>query len=267
MKRPCGFTLIELLVVIAIIAILAAILFPIFLSAKESARTASCGTNLQNISRALMMYRDDHGGRNCAIWQGRQGSYANASYDYGSFFFVITRYVGQKLEREGGAAGAGNDRNTVYRCPSARWLKQKLSEGYVKGHDGFAYTMNETGWTDKTYNGVFPGGGIRDSQVRHPSRLIFVAECMGWTGYGVAYGSGAIINNEYPSDRDGWTSVNPSRTEEIPLAQPGYLGKYHGSKSKIYNIRTSHNMGAMLLFYDGHSELRRTTKGENWSLF
>jgi len=55
-----GFTLIELLVVIAIIAILAAILFPVFAQARESARKASCQSNLKQVGNAWTMYIQDY---------------------------------------------------------------------------------------------------------------------------------------------------------------------------------------------------------------
>ncbi len=60
MTRKHGFTLIELLVVIAIIAILAAILFPVFAKAREKARQTSCTNNQKQIITATMMYAQDH---------------------------------------------------------------------------------------------------------------------------------------------------------------------------------------------------------------
>ncbi|HOM82691.1 MAG TPA: DUF1559 domain-containing protein [Armatimonadota bacterium] len=69
MKRS-GFTLIELLVVIAIIAILAAILFPVFARARENARKSTCQSNLKQLAQAVLMYAQDYDealpGANCA---------------------------------------------------------------------------------------------------------------------------------------------------------------------------------------------------------
>ncbi len=58
--RRKGFTLIELLVVIAIIAILAAILFPVFARAREKARQTSCLSNLKQLSLGVLMYAQDY---------------------------------------------------------------------------------------------------------------------------------------------------------------------------------------------------------------
>jgi prepilin-type N-terminal cleavage/methylation domain-containing protein/prepilin-type processing-associated H-X9-DG protein len=58
--RKPGFTLIELLVVIAVIAILAAILFPVFAQARERARMTTCVSNMRQIGSALIMYAQDY---------------------------------------------------------------------------------------------------------------------------------------------------------------------------------------------------------------
>jgi len=59
-RKRFGFTLIELLVVIAIIAILAAILFPVFAKARSRAQAAACMSNMNQLGKAVMMYADDN---------------------------------------------------------------------------------------------------------------------------------------------------------------------------------------------------------------
>jgi prepilin-type N-terminal cleavage/methylation domain-containing protein/prepilin-type processing-associated H-X9-DG protein len=81
-SRP-AFTLIELLVVIAIVSVLAAILFPVFARARESARAAKCGSNLRQIGMAAQMYFEDwddrlyfhHAGLEEITWASRLQPY------------------------------------------------------------------------------------------------------------------------------------------------------------------------------------------------
>lgn len=113
MKARHGFTLIELLVVIAIIAILAAILFPVFLHAKKTAQSSTCRSNMSQLGKALRMYQDD--------WMG---SVPNMS---GDCFWGQTKGNGcagwcENLFRY-------HRKIELYKCPSRRVT--------------FAYTMNE----------------------------------------------------------------------------------------------------------------------------
>src|ERR1700743_2750175 len=97
-----AFPLIDLLVVIAIIAILAAILFPVFAQAKEAAKKSVCLSNLKQISLADLMYTGDYDDRTCPVviiynsspatargaffYAGYTGNFANYDYSTGLLF-------------------------------------------------------------------------------------------------------------------------------------------------------------------------------------
>jgi prepilin-type N-terminal cleavage/methylation domain-containing protein/prepilin-type processing-associated H-X9-DG protein len=73
MRQRSGFTLIELLVVIAIIAILAAILFPVFAQARATARKAACVSNLKQIGLAFTLYAQDYDEQFVPHWVNSTG--------------------------------------------------------------------------------------------------------------------------------------------------------------------------------------------------
>ncbi len=101
MSRRAGFTLIELLVVIAIIAILAAILFPVFARAREKARQSSCLSNVKQLMLAIMQYVQDYDEMMPTCWTVIAGE----SYHHPYWYEKAEPYL----------------KNTqVFLCPSAR---------------------------------------------------------------------------------------------------------------------------------------------------
>src|SRR5579885_285931 len=104
-RRRNAFTLIELLVVIAIIAILAAILFPVFAQAREKARQTACLSNMKQIGLGLMMYLQDY------------DETLPMAQSYGGYNAALpsetSPYV-QKVQQYGTPASATN----IWNCPS-----------------------------------------------------------------------------------------------------------------------------------------------------
>lgn len=83
-RAATGFTLIELLVVIAIIAILAAVLFPVFASAREKARQTACASNMKQLGLAFVQYQQDFDETNPpgSNWYGQGNGWAGQLYPY-----------------------------------------------------------------------------------------------------------------------------------------------------------------------------------------
>ncbi|MFO7948228.1 MAG: DUF1559 domain-containing protein [Armatimonadota bacterium] len=128
MHRSAGFSLIELLVVIAIIAILAAMMFPVFSQAREKARSIACINNLKQISMALFMYAGDYGG------------------DMPTGTYVAEDVFGNVVEINGYEGWANHlypyTRNTqIFRCPSSGSTKISpvMEDNYAYNYDGLQH--------------------------------------------------------------------------------------------------------------------------------
>ena len=147
MKRK-AFTLIELLVVIAIIAILAAILFPVFARARENARRSSCASNLKQIGLGIMQYMQDSDG----IYPVQLETNPTVYWQYN-----VAPYLKS---------------TQIYSCPSAP------STIVFSGNSQFvAYGINY--WLD--YLGGYPIPAT-ESTISNPSGTILLCDTTGWAG-------------------------------------------------------------------------------------
>lgn len=126
-KTGCrkGFTLIELLVVIAIIAILAAILFPIFTAAQENARRTKCMSQLKQIGVATLSYADDYHGY-LPVFSTSDGS------ECYPLTYKLRNYVGGAGEYAGkSSTGVTQTRYRMWCCPSDNgWKPLKIKPSY-----------------------------------------------------------------------------------------------------------------------------------------
>ena len=170
-SRAKGFTLIELLVVIAIIAILAAILFPVFARARENARKASCLSNLKQIGLGLMQYTQDYDEKLPPSRQAMAvGSVNNPNYPWQ---MMVQPYLKSYQ---------------VFKCPSntsnnmVYWSNPTGNNGDDK--IGVSYVCNGTGdgnnrnfWGgDTPMNTAGNGGGASIARIKSAAQLVLVGE-------------------------------------------------------------------------------------------
>jgi len=157
-----GFTLIELLVVIAIIAILAAILFPVFARAREKARQASCSSNLKQLMLGILMYSQDYDEKfPTYLWgEGHAGNPNSCTWWAGSYPYV------KNLQ--------------IFACPSS-----DLAGSHTHGvwlHPPF----DQPGWTlNYGYNELIgnQGHGLKQARLNHVAETLVLADCIhSWIG-------------------------------------------------------------------------------------
>lgn len=183
-SKPRGFTLIELLVVIAIIAILAAILFPLFLRAKERARASSCLSNMKQIGVAIQLYVDTYNG--CYPDQGSVGiAYTGGDYNNGLGQQWINSFSHRYRDSAGRPAGVALvlskfvKNMNVFKCPS-EWRKTP------PGVFDFGLTY-ETGTSYYVKHGLcyfadMQRRPVTSSQVKYPTRATLLYEAAWHSG-------------------------------------------------------------------------------------
>ncbi|MBQ7256645.1 MAG: DUF1559 domain-containing protein [Abditibacteriota bacterium] len=226
-----GFTLIELLVVIAIIAILAAILFPVFAQAREKARAASCLSNVKQLGTALQLYIDDYD-ETLPVGYDPARPTTNLSADYNNYPAKCFPYMfAQGLQAEihywtwMDSIFPYVKNVKLYTCPSSGNIK--INNVYTCGY-GFNYKFTE----------YLPTGApqvIAYGSLNNPSKKVFLADTQvstaGWTDFIICPYTMRIRKNE---GAIAWVVGIPS-------------------------IR--HNDGANYTFCDGHAKFYKRNAG------
>ncbi|BDI33699.1 hypothetical protein CCAX7_57500 [Capsulimonas corticalis] len=248
-KSKLGFTLIELLVVIAIIAILAAILFPVFAQAREKARQTSCSSNMRQIGLAVMQYLQDYDGNYPMV-------YAAYSSDNGAFGATGADVQLQPYIKNGAqvANNNGNLYGGVWSCPSAaipnqtshyHFRQDLFSASWTIGNSGFA-SGNETMVGAPANKIMMIEGGMQGKTATQNSVGIqfYTDIWAGWDDFGKAHSDGSDINpGRHDCDIQGAPAGGWDSCELFP--------------------RYRHTSMANFLFLDGHVKAKR--KGSlNW---
>ena len=178
-KRGKGFTLIELLVVIAIIAILAAILFPVFMQAQAAGKRSVCQNNIKEILNACLMYENDSGW----ILPGTLNGWAMPDM----WVTKIDPYLKQ-LQKTKDSPG-NFDLRGVYVCPSRPLSKQRVNpygqlDPYLQRCYGYNYFYLGGNPNSPTTASYHPLG-----EVAKPTKTVRILE--GWR-YDTSGGTGAF---------------------------------------------------------------------------
>ena len=214
MKR--GFTLIELLVVIAIIAILAAILFPVFARAREKARQASCLSNVKQISLGMLMYIQDYDEKLPYHYFRDPGGTI-----VGSIITVVHPYI-NNVE--------------VWDCPSAARITSRTSTGApaILGEMSYGWNFMLFSWTD-----------TKLATIKTPAECVMAADTCAdswgrgrlyYPSYPPGYNEACATNKGFPANCDNsyWSAGDHGR--------PGF------------NFVARHNGQGNINFMDGHAK-------------
>ena len=176
-RRHGAFTLIELLVVIAIIAILAAILFPVFAQARDKGRQAACLSNCKQLGLALMMYAGDYDDTLPPAKIGNTPPYRHGCAGTGEGYPVWPAFWQD-------AVLPYTKNRAILRCPSRpnRGYQPEKADKPIDGNPDslrFGYVGNHWAFVNKTDASVVQGWnahGRRLASIAEPASLIFVFE-------------------------------------------------------------------------------------------
>ena len=228
-----GFTLIELLVVVAIIAILAAVLFPVFATAREKARQTSCASNMKQLGEAFIQYENDYdettvGGTATTT---TNGCYTQAGAGWAGMIYPYVKSTG------------------VYTCPDDVIVPSRnfTEVSYMYNQDAANWTCSQLGAplskftsTTKTVNLVeINNDAVGTSSLTHGGEYSSAYGSGGWGGqYGICDAPEGCQNN----------------TAYFVTGFLGNFGSLASTYSTIYQKHPIgiHSNGSNFLMMDGH---------------
>jgi len=224
-----GFTLIELLVVIAIIAILAAILFPVFAKARDKARQAACLSNQKQVGLALMQYVQDYDERFVVsrYWAPLGGGYSLVTTSGYGWFHPLGPYLKSK---------------GVLSCPSSNnWFALSgARDGTLNAY--WCGSQNADGsWAScgRGASGPSPTQAANMASIVSPANVIAVFE----VGMGRTSNTGDVNSGFYGD----------------------FFGQYgYASASTGYPNPPPHAGGSTFVFADGHAKWYNMTNHPCW---
>lgn len=260
MKRTQAFTLIELLVVIAIIAILAAILFPVFAQAKEAAKKTQCLSNQKNLSLGIIMYTGDYDDTFMSAQSGTRGNDSSGSWACESTVTAQVNWTGAVYpyikNGTGGAQAVANPgisqfNGGVFNCPSH--LKQIATNQF--GVHGSIFPDNVNAAWNCSGGKFVPKSTYTTTFIDAPAQKVMLVE----KG---ANGGEADNWNQFLTDKWNWVD-----STKVPGTLPADCSSDDGSLAvdkdetngwvwaggALYP-RYRHSLNSNMAFFDGHTK-------------
>jgi len=257
-RSRSAFTLIELLVVIAIIAILAAILFPVFAQAREKARATACLSNMKQIGLGLMQYIQDYDEvfPEAVFAADPTQPYWNKWSDSPTWDNVVNPYIKNGQAGLNGVSfnfvGKGGP---IFQCPS----DSKTQDGGGSGNGGFRMSYSTTAsniyWASPLKQGVWekidntdPADGNRYTRTRSLAQIPAPAQSL------------ALCEYPFHSSASNWPQNIQVYT---PAQQQCYEGCQWWDQTDTHKYadkpanKPSHSLGWNYTFADGHVKWSR----------